>query len=81
MSRVTGTVRAADGTPIEDVLVMDASLSYSETDSNGNFSLARPEMALFFWCSGFVPQARVLASGEVRIDVVLRRAGVQRVSA
>ena len=81
MSEVTGTVRAADGSPIEGVLVMGADLSYSETDSHGNFSLARPEMALFFWCVGFLPRARVLATGELRVDVVLQRAAARRVSA
>ena len=81
MSKITGTVRATDGTPIQGVLVVDTDLSYSETDSNGHFSLVRPEMALFFWCAGFVPQARLLATNDERIDVVLQRAGALSVSA
>ena len=68
--RVTGTVRSADGAPIEGVLVMGADLNYSETDSNGCFSLPRPDLALFFWCTGYLPKARPL-TGHGRVDVVL----------
>jgi hypothetical protein len=71
---VTGTVRSADGAPIQGVLVMGADLNYSETDANGCFTLARPELALFFWCTGFLPEARALVTGESRVEVVMRRA-------
>lgn len=67
---VTGTVRSSDGAPIEGVLVMGADLNYSETDANGCFTLPRPELALFFWCSGYLPQARPL-TGDRQIEVVL----------
>jgi len=70
---VTGTVRSADGQPVEGVLVMGADLNYAETDPMGRFTLPRPEMALFFWCTGFRPVARVLSAGERKVDVVLRR--------
>ena len=68
---IRGTVRSADGAPIEGVLVMGADLNYAETDSSGRFQLARPEMALFFWCTGFLPRARLLARGEQHVDMVL----------
>lgn len=71
---VCGTVRDDDGSPVEGVLVMGADLNYAETGADGVFELPRPEMALFFWCSGFLAEARVLAAGEDRVDVVLRRA-------
>lgn len=70
---VCGTVRAGDGSPVSGVLVMGADLNYAETGEDGSFRLARPEMALFFWCTGFLPEARVLARGEDRVDVTLRR--------
>jgi hypothetical protein len=70
---VTGTVRSVDGQPVEGVLVMGADLNYAETDPLGRFTLPRPEMALFFWCTGFRPVARVLSPGERKVDVVLRR--------
>ena len=70
---VSGTVRSADGQPVEGVLVMGADLNYAETDPLGRFTLPRPEMALFFWCTGFRPVARVLNAGEREVDVVLRR--------
>ncbi|HLX42068.1 MAG TPA: hypothetical protein VKR43_01475 [Bryobacteraceae bacterium] len=70
---MTGTVRSADGQPVEGVLVMGADLNYAETDPMGRFTLPRPEMALFFWCTGFRPVARVLSAGERKVDVVLRR--------
>jgi len=70
---VRGTVRADDGSPVSGVLVMGADLNYAETGEDGSFRLARPEMALFFWCTGFLPEARVLSRGEDRVDVVLRR--------
>jgi hypothetical protein len=79
---VSGTVRTDDGSPVSGVLVMGADLNYAETGDDGSFRLARPEMALFFWCTGFLPEARVLtrpASGDdVRVDVVLRRVMVMR---
>jgi len=73
---VAGTVRTADGAPIEGVLVMGADLNYAETDADGFFILARPELALFFWCTGFLPLARALPNGENRVEVTLRRAAV-----
>lgn len=78
---ISGTVRADDGSPVEGVLVMGVDLNYSETDAEGGFCLARPEMALFFWCTGFLPEARVLKSGETRVDVVLRRVMAMRARA
>ena len=69
---VTGTVRSADGQPVEGVLVMGADLNYAETDPQGRFQLPRPEMALFFWCTGYRPVARVLTAGERQVDVILR---------
>ncbi len=81
MAQVTGTVRSIDGAPIEGVLVMGAGLNYSETDLRGNFSLVHPEMALFFWCTGFLPKVRVLAAGERRVDIVLSSAVAVRASA
>ena len=60
---------------------MGADLNYAETGEDGSFRLARPELALFFWCTGFLPGARVLSRGENRVDVVLRRVTVMRVRA
>lgn len=60
---------------------MGADLNYSETDGEGRFRLKRPEMALFFWCTGFLPEARLLRSGEPRVDIVLRRVAALRASA
>ncbi len=81
MSEINGTVRSPDGSPIEGVLVMGADLNYAETDSEGTFHLSRPEMALFFWCSGFQPIAHVLGTGEQHISVTLRRVAAMRASA
>ncbi len=78
---VTGTVRSPEGEPVEGVLVMGVDLNYAETDSSGQFALSRPEMGLFFWCTGFLPQARPLIAGESRMEVVLRRAAAMRASA
>ena len=78
---VCGKVRSPDGAPIEGVLVMGADLNYAETDAEGRFRLKRPEMALFFWCTGFLPETHVLAAGETRVEKVLRRIGVMRASA
>jgi hypothetical protein len=50
---------------------MGADLNYAETDAQGNFRLARPEMALFFWCTGFAPAVRLVPSGDAHINVVL----------
>jgi hypothetical protein len=77
---VSGTVRSIDGSPIEGVLVMGADLNYSETDAEGNFCVYRPEMALFFWCVGFLPKVRVLAKGERRVEIVLRAEAAVRAS-
>ena len=63
------------------VLVMGADLNYAETGDDGKFRLARPEMALFFWCTGFLPEARVLTHGQDRVDIVLRRVMVMRARA
>ena len=79
--QVSGIVRAASGTPIEGVLVMGADLNYAETDIEGRFQLARPEMALFFWCTGFLPEAHVLGFGERHVEIVLRPVSVMRASA
>jgi len=81
VTKITGTVRAVDGSPIEGVLVMDAHLNYSQTDSNGTFRIAHPEMALFFWCTGFLPRVRVLTTGDLDVETVLERAATSRVSA
>jgi len=81
VKEVSGTVLSASGTPIQGVLVMGADLNYAETDRDGNFRLPRPEMALFFWCTGFLPEARVLRAGERRIEITLRPVGVMRASA
>ena len=78
---VSGTVRAVDGSPVAGVLVMGADLNYAETGDDGNFQLARPELALFFWCTGFLPEARVLARGQNHFDVTLRRVMVMRARA
>jgi hypothetical protein len=78
---ICGTVRANDGSPVSGVLVMGADLNYAETGEDGCFRLARPEMALFFWCTGFLPEARVLARGEDRVDVTLRRVMAMSVGA
>jgi len=75
---IAGTVRTAEGVPIEGVLVMGADLNYAETDADGFFMLARPELALFFWCTGFLPLARALRAGENRVEVVLDRVFVAR---
>jgi hypothetical protein len=81
VAQVSGTVHSADGAPIEGVLVMGVDLNYAETDSEGRFVLKRPEMALFFWCTGYLPGAHVLAAGERRVDVVLERVAAMRASA
>jgi len=52
---------------------MGADLNYAETDPQGHFTLPRPELALFFWCTGFRPVAHVLNAGERSVDVILRR--------
>ena len=81
MPEFCGTVRAADGEPIEGVLVMSADLNYSETDAEGRFRLTRPELALFFWCPGFLPEVRLLPSGNSSVDVVLHPVVAMRTSA
>ena len=81
MADVRGTVRSTTGVPIEGVLVMGTDLNYDETDPEGNFYLPRPEMALFFWCTGFEPKVYVLAASERKIEIVLRSIGTVRVSA
>jgi hypothetical protein len=78
---VSGVVRLVDGSPIEGVLVMGADLNYAETDTAGCFRLMRPEMALFFWCTGFFPGTRVLGSGEQHVEIVLRPVALMRASA
>ena len=80
MSEVSGTVRSADGAPIEGVVVMGADLNYAETDREGRFRLVRPDMALFFWCTGFLPVTRLVNAGEPQVDVVLRPVAVMRAS-
>lgn len=60
---------------------MGADLNYAETDPMGRFTLPRPELALFFWCTGFRPVARVLNSGERTVHVVLRRTTSVRTTA
>ena len=81
MFEVRGTVRSTDGEPIEGVLVMGADLNYSETDADGRFRLSRPEMALFFWCTGFLPLVRLIPLKDRNVDVVLQRVAVMRASA
>jgi hypothetical protein len=78
---VSGIVRAADGAPIEGVLVMGADLNYSETDSAGRFHLKRPEMALFFWCTGFRPETHLLTGRDATVEMVLQPVAVMRASA
>jgi len=78
---VRGTVRSPEGFPIEGVLVMGADLNYAETDAAGQFALANPETALFFWCTGFLPKVQPLAGREACFDVVLSRAGKDAVRA
>ena len=78
---ISGTVRCDDGSPVEGVLVRGADLNYAETDAEGGFRLARPEMALFFWCTGYLPEARLIKAGENRVDVVLRRVMAMRARA
>jgi hypothetical protein len=76
-----GTVRATDGEPIEGVLVMGADLNYSETDAEGRFRLTRPELALFFWCPGFLPEVRLLPKSNSSVDVILHPVVAMRTSA
>jgi hypothetical protein len=52
---------------------MGADLNYAETDPQGRFALPRPELALFFWCSGFRPAAHVLKPGERTVSITLYR--------
>jgi hypothetical protein len=78
---VSGTVRADDGSPVSGVLVMGADLNYAETGDDGSFRLARPEMALFFWCTGFLPEARLLSHRHEHVEITLRRVMVSRVRA
>jgi hypothetical protein len=78
---ITGTVSEVDGSPIEGVVVTDAHLNYSETNSSGQFAIRNPELALFFWCPGFLPRARVLSRNELAIEIVLERTVRSRVSA
>jgi len=72
MAEVSGVVRSAIGEPIEGVLVMGVDLNYAETDQEGKFRLLRPEMALFCWCTGYLPEARVLRTGESSVEIVMR---------
>ncbi len=81
MAEVRGTVRSIDGEPIEGVLVMGADLNYAETDSEGRFRVARPEMALFFWCTGFFPEVRLLPASNCSVDVILQKVVAMRASA
>lgn len=81
MVEVRGSVCSADGEPIEGVLVMGADLNYDETDEEGRFRLTRPEMALFFWCPGFLPEVRLLPPIGRTIDVVLQKVAPMRASA
>jgi hypothetical protein len=81
MAEVQGTVRSTDGDPIEGVMVMGADLNYSETDAEGRFRLSRPDMALFFWCTGFLPEVRLLPAANRPVDVILQPVLVIRASA
>lgn len=81
MAEVRGTVRSAAGEPVEGVVVMGADLNYTETDAEGRFCLNRPDMVLFFWCTGFLPEVRTLPPGEGRIEVILQPVLVMRASA
>lgn len=81
MLEVRGTVQTADGEPIEGVLVMGADLNYAETDAEGRFRVSRPEMALFFWCAGFLPEVRLIPTSGRSVDVVLQKVAVMRASA
>jgi hypothetical protein len=78
---VSGVVRSREGTPVEGVLVMGVDLNYAETDREGRFRLKRPEMALFFWCTGFLPETRLLRAGEPYVEIVLTRVAALRASA
>lgn len=69
---IRGIVRSSDGGPIEGVLVMGTDLNYAETDAAGRFSLAAPEAALFFWCTGYIPHARSLPVPGESLEVMLQ---------
>lgn len=71
-AEVTGTVRDTLGEPVAGVLVMGLDLNYAETDATGRFRLARPEMALLFWSTGYRPAALRLDGREPHVDMVLR---------
>jgi hypothetical protein len=75
MRLVKGTVHSDVGLPIEGVLVMGEDLNYAETNSQGEFELRQPEVALFFWCTGFRPASVALQRGVDRIDIRLETLG------
>jgi len=74
VSEVSGTVRSADGAPIEGVVVMGGTSTTRKRIAKEGSALVRPDMALFFWCTGFLPVTRLVNAGEPQVDVVLRPA-------
>jgi hypothetical protein len=70
--RVTGTVRSEAGEPIEGVMVIGADLGYVATGPDGSFAIINPEMALFFWRTGFRPQIHVLSADPRNIEITLQ---------
>lgn len=69
---IVGSVRSETGEPVEGVLVVADGLGYSETNAEGNFRIQDPELALFFWCTGFYPRTVVLRGETRSVDVTLR---------
>ena len=70
---VSGVVRKfGTGEPIPGVMVIGSNLNWVETDDAGRYTLKMPDMAVFFWCSGFLPVSRVV--GAERLDIDLRKA-------
>jgi hypothetical protein len=81
VAEIRGTVSSLSGDPVAGVLVMGADLNYAETDAEGRYKVSRPEMALFFWCPGFLPEVRLIPTSGRDVDVILQPVAVMRASA
>ena len=78
---VIGSVRSESGDPVEGVLVVGAGLGYAETNADGSFRIQDPELALFFWCTGYHPQTFVLGGETRSVEVTLRAVGKKAAAA
>ena len=77
ITEIRGVVRSETGEPVAGVIVMGADLAWVETDAEGEYALKQPDMALFFWCTGYHPRTYILRRTDTSVDVVLRTVGIK----